>query len=42
MKLTTGVNFTNVLRAAFDHEDPKIAKNTGGLTVFLQFWDLHK
>jgi hypothetical protein len=26
MKLTTGVNFINVLRAAFAHADPKSAK----------------
>jgi len=31
----TGVNFINVLRAAFEHSDPKIAKKTDNLTVFL-------
>jgi len=27
MKLTTGVDFTNILSAAFKHPDPKSAKN---------------
>jgi hypothetical protein len=35
MKLdTTGVNFTNVLSAAFTHSDPKSAKKTVKLSVF--------
>jgi len=34
MKLTAGVNFMNVLQAAFVHKDPKSAKRTGKLTVF--------
>jgi len=28
MKLTSGVNLTNILRAAFTHADPESAKNT--------------
>jgi len=35
-----GVNFIDVLRAAFTCADPKSAKNTDNLTVFLRFWDL--
>ncbi len=35
MKLTIGVNFTNILRAAFTHEDPKIAKNTANPSIFV-------
>ena len=35
MKLTTGVNFINILQAAFAHADPKSVKNTDNLTVFL-------
>jgi len=31
------VDFINVLRAAFKLEDPKRAKNTDDLTVFLRF-----
>jgi len=34
MKLTPGVNFTNILCAAFTREDPKSTKKTAGLTVF--------
>ncbi len=33
MKLATGVNFTNILCAAFIHEDPKCAKKTDNLYV---------
>ncbi len=34
------VNFINVLRAAFALTDPKSAKKTVKLSVFLRFWDL--
>jgi len=34
MKLTTGVDFINVLRAAFAHTDPKSPKKTDNLNVF--------
>ncbi len=34
MKLTPGVDFTNILCAAFRHTDPKSAKKTDSLTVF--------
>jgi len=37
VKLTPGVIFINVLRAAFDHADPKSAKRTDNLTVFFVF-----
>jgi len=41
--MSTGVNFTNILRAAFTCEDPKSAKkDTDELTVILLFWDLHE
>jgi len=40
MKLTQGINFTMVLRAAFAHTDPKAQKDTDDLTVFSLFWDL--
>jgi len=33
MKLTPGVNFTNILMAAFMRADPKDAKKTVGLTA---------
>jgi len=36
-----GVNFINVLQAAFAFADPECVKKTGGLTVFLRFWDRH-
>ncbi len=36
----SGINFTKILLTAFTHKDPKRAKNTDGLTVFLRFWDL--
>jgi len=42
MKLTPGVNFTNILGAAYTLADPKSAKNTNGLIVFLRFCDLRK
>jgi len=34
MKLTTGVNFINVLRAAFERADHESAKKTDNLIVF--------
>jgi len=37
-----GVNFINILRAAFELEDPQSAKKTNNLTIFLRFWDLRK
>ncbi len=30
----TGVNFTNIIQAAFTHADPEQAKKTDNLTVF--------
>ncbi len=35
-----GVNFTNILCTAFVRKDPKSAKYTDDMTVFLCFWDL--
>jgi len=35
MKLTPGVNLTNILEAAFTRADPKSAKKMVNLTVFL-------
>ncbi len=35
-----GVNFVNVLQAAFKSADPKIANNTQVVCLFLCFWDL--
>jgi len=34
MELTSGVNFINVLQAAFTSDDPKTQKNTVKLSVF--------
>jgi len=34
MKLTPGVNFTNILSKAFTHADPKSTKYTAKSTVF--------
>ena len=34
------VKFTNILRAAFTHADPKSAKKSVKLSSFLRFWDL--
>jgi len=34
MKLTPGVNFTNIIWAAFTHADPQSAKKTVKLSVF--------
>jgi len=38
--LTPGVNFINILLAAFTCADPKRAKKTVKLSIFLCFWDL--
>ncbi len=40
MKLSPGVNSINVLQATFACADPKCAKKTDNLTVFLHCWDL--
>ncbi len=40
MKVTTEVDFANILCAAFMHVDPKGTQNTDDLTVFLHFCDL--
>jgi len=40
MKLMAGVNFTNILQAAFSHADPKRKKDTFDLTLFLHFFGL--
>ncbi len=37
---TAGVNFINVLLAAFARPDPKSAKKTNSVTVFFNFLDL--
>ncbi len=37
MKLTPGVDFTNILRVAFMSTDPKSANKTDSLTAFLCF-----
>jgi len=37
VKLTTGVNFINVLHAAFTHPDPKSAKKAVKLSVYFAF-----
>ena len=34
MKLTLGVNFSNILRAAFTYANPRSAKKTVNLTIF--------
>ena len=39
-KMKPGVNFTNVLRAAFICTDPNSAKKTVKSSSFLHFWDL--
>ncbi len=41
VKLTPGVNFVNILNAAFTQADPNSAKKTDGLTVFLRLWDMY-
>ncbi len=35
-------NFTKILCSGFRRADPKSAKKTDSLTVFLRFWDLHE
>jgi len=40
VKLTPEANFINVLRAAFTHADPKRAKKTDDLPIFLRLQDL--
>ncbi len=37
VKLTTGVDFTNILMEAFMHADPEGAKDTDDLIVFYAF-----
>jgi len=37
-----GVNFINILQAAFTHADTESSKKTDDLTVFLRLWDLCK
>ncbi len=39
MKMSTGINFINVLRAAFAQADPETSKKTDNLIDFLCFWD---
>ena len=39
-KMTSGVNFTNILRKAFMLEDSKSTKTTVKSRSFLGFWDL--
>jgi hypothetical protein len=41
MKVTPGVDFTNILRKLLCPQIPKAQKDTCDLTVFLCFWDLH-
>ncbi len=36
-RVQSGVNFTNMLQPAFASKDPKSAKGTDDLTVFLHF-----
>jgi len=40
MILTPGVNFINILRAAFTSADPKSARTQSSCQSFLRFWDL--
>jgi len=40
MRLTSGVNLTNILQAAFIHEDPKSAKKEVKLSSFFVLLDL--
>jgi len=42
MKLTVGVDFTNLLQEPFTLKDFKTQKDTDDLTVFLHFRDLRK
>ena len=39
-KALPGVNFTNILRAAFTHKNPKSSKKTVKSSSVLRFWDL--
>jgi len=42
MRLSPGVNFSNILRADFKHADPKSAKKDSHVvSLFLRFRDLH-
>ena len=41
MPLSLGVNFINVLQAAFSCKGPKSARKTDNLTVFFHSLDLH-
>jgi hypothetical protein len=38
--LEPGLNFINVLQAAFEHADPKFVKVTVKLSIFFHFWYL--
>ncbi len=39
-RVQSGVDFTNMLQAAFASKNPKSTKGTDDLTVFLHFWNL--
>jgi hypothetical protein len=44
IKLTSRVDFTNILQAAFallHMQIPEVKKDTDDLTVLLRFWDLN-
>jgi len=40
VKLTPGVDFTNILHADFVPMIPSVQKDSQVITVFLRFWDL--
>jgi hypothetical protein len=40
MKLTPGIDLTNILRSVFTFVDPKGAKKAAKSLVILHFWDL--
>jgi len=40
IKFTKGVDFTNILQAAFTPTDPKSAKDSDITRVFFRFWDI--
>jgi hypothetical protein len=40
VKLITGVNFINILQAAFMHTDTESAKDSQVNSIILRFWDL--